>query len=105
MEVWNKIDLVEGDEREAVLNEAARREDVVPISAVSGEGVDTLSERIAQHLRGQSAVHHLKLSASDGSRLAWLHSKGEVLDSRNDGEQMHLAVRLSPANWERYQAL
>jgi GTP-binding protein HflX len=105
MEVWNKIDLVEGDEREAVLNEAARREDVVPISAVSGEGVDTLSERIAQHLRGQAAVHHLKLSASDGSRLAWLHSKGEVLDSRNDGEQMHLAVRLSPANWERYQAL
>ncbi len=105
MEVWNKIDLVEGSEREAVVTEAGRRENAMAISAVSGEGVEQLRQRVAERMRGESAVHHLRLSAADGSRLAWLHSKGEVLESRSDGDQMHLAVRLSPENWERYQAL
>jgi GTP-binding protein HflX len=56
-------------------------------------------------MRGGSAVHHLKLSAGDGSRMAWLHSKGEVLETRHDGDQMHVAVRMSEENWERFQAL
>jgi GTP-binding protein HflX len=105
MEVWNKIDLVEGAGREAVINEAARREDAMAISAVSGEGVEQLRQRVAERMRGGSAVHHLRLSAGDGSRLAWLHSKGEVLETRNDGDLTHVAVRLSEENWERFQAL
>ena len=105
MEVWNKIDLVDGDARDALRNEAARREDVAVISAVSGEGVDALRQAIADRLRGDTMVHHLKLSSADGSRMAWLHSKGEVLDRRHDGETMHLAVRLTAENWERYKAL
>ena len=105
MEVWNKIDLVEGDDRTAIITEAARRDDAMAISAISGEGVEQLRERVAERTRGASKVHQLKLSAADGSRLAWLHSKGEVLDERNDGDQMHLAVRLSDENWERYQSL
>ena len=47
----------------------------------------------------------IKLAAADGSRIAWLHSHGEVLDSRMDGEDIRLAVRLSPENWTRFQSL
>jgi GTP-binding protein HflX len=105
LELWNKVDLLEGEDRDALLNEVARREDVVALSAVTGEGLDALLTRLSQALRKGAAVHHLRLAAGDGSRLAWLHSRGEVLDSRVEGNEMFVAVRLSPENWQRWQAL
>ena len=105
LEAWNKLDLLKGDDRAALLNEAGRRDDVVTLSALSGEGVERLREAIAKRLQEGSVVHRLKLAASDGSRLAWLHARGDVLDQRVEGETMHLAVKLSPDNWARFQAL
>jgi GTP-binding protein HflX len=105
IEAWNKLDLLKGDDRTALLNEAARRDDVVTLSALSGEGVEQLREAIAKRLQDGSVVHRLKLSVSDGSRLAWLHARGDVLDQRVEGETMHLAVKLSADNWSRFQAL
>ena len=105
LEAWNKLDLLAGDDRAAMLNEAGRRDDVVALSALSGEGVERLREAIAKRLQDGSVVHRFKLAASDGSRLAWLHSRGDVLDQRVEGETMHLAVKLSAENWARFQAL
>ena len=105
LEVWNKIDLIDGEDRAALTNEAARRDDAVAISALSGEGVDDLREAISAKLETGGAIHHLKLSASDGNRLAWLHSRGKVVDQRIEGETMFLAVRLSPENKARYDSM
>jgi GTP-binding protein HflX len=105
LELWNKIDLLEREDREALLNEAARRDEVVPISAVDGSGLGQLQDRIAEQLRGDAEVHHVQLPAADGGRLAWLHSRGEVLDSRAQGETIDVAVRLTPENWTRFQSL
>ena len=105
IEAWNKVDLLSGDERERLTKEAARREDVVPISAVTGEGLDVLRERMAECLRTGEKVHQIRLPASAGSRIAWLHSRGEVLDQKVDEEEVELSVRLSPDNWARFQAM
>ena len=105
LEVWNKIDALEPATREAVLNEAARRDDVVAISALTGEGLDGLRDAISQRLQAGSEVHRLTLPVTDGERLAWLHSRGEVLDQQVGDDVMQLAVRLSPDNWARFQAL
>ena len=105
IEVWNKLDLLDGDDRAILLVEAARREDVYPVSALSGEGVEALSAAIGKRLQDKSAIHRLKLSAGDGTRMAWLHAHGEMLDQRMEGETVHLAVRLSPHNWARFQTL
>jgi GTP-binding protein HflX len=105
LELWNKIDLLEGDDRTALLNEAVRREDVVAISAVEGSGLDDLRDIVAQRLRGSATVHHVSLPVAEGGKLAWLHSRGEVLDSRSEGETIDVAVRLSPENWTRFQSL
>jgi GTP-binding protein HflX len=105
LEVWNKIDLMEGAERDEMLGEAQRRENVVTVSALTGEGVEALRQTIADRLQAGAQVHQLKLDSGEGSRMAWLHARGEVLDQRQDGDNIHVAVKLSTENWERFQRL
>ena len=105
LEAWNKVDLLDEQERQALLAEAERREDVVPISAINGWGVDHLRDRLAQSLQKGSQVHRIRLDPIEGERLAWLHSRGEVIDQRVDGEALELSVRLSVENWARFQAM
>ena len=105
LEAWNKIDLLSNEERERLLEEAKRRDDAVPVSALTGEGLDGLRERMAKMLRSGEQVHQIRLPASAGGKIAWLHSRGEVLDQRVDHDLVELEVRLSPDNWARFQAL
>ena len=105
IEAWNKIDLLSGEERERLLEEARRRDDVLPISAVTGEGLAAFRERVAEKLRSGEQVHRIRLPASAGSRIAWLHSRGEVLDQSVDKDELELSVRMSADNWARFQAL
>ncbi len=105
LEVWNKIDRMTGAERDAMLGEAKRRDNVVAVSALSGEGVDVLRDEISRRLQAGAEMHHLKLGSDEGSRIAWLHSRGDVLDQRHDGNTIHVAVKLSAENWERFQRL
>ena len=105
IEVWNKIDALDPATREAMLNEGERREDVVAISALTGEGIEGLRDAISARLQAGSEVHKLTLPVTEGERLAWLHSRGEVIDSQVDHDVMQVTVRLSPDNWARFQAL
>jgi GTPase len=105
VEAWNKIDLLSREERGRLVEEARRRDDAVPISAATGEGLDDLRELMAECLRKGEQVHRIRLPASAGGKIAWLHAKGEVLEQSLDHDQMQLSVRLSPDNWARFQAI
>ena len=105
IEAWNKVDLLSAEERDRLFEEAQRREDVVPISAVTGDGLDALRDCMAAKLRNGEQVHQIRLPATDGERIAWLHSRGEVLEQTLDHDQLEMSVRLSPDNWARFQAL
>lgn len=105
LEAWNKVDILPEGERTRLLEEARRREHAVPISALTGEGLDELRQRMAERLRSGGQVHEIRLPAGEGGKIAWLHSRGEVLDQRLDDDEMRLSVRLSPDNWARFQAL
>ncbi|MEO8175558.1 MAG: GTPase HflX [Sphingomicrobium sp.] len=106
LEAWNKADLLDEAERAALLNEAARRDDVVPVSALTGLGIDQLLKRIGERLTQDDQLLEINVPSRDGSRIAWLHARGEVLDQQvgEDGS-IHLSVRLSRDNWARFQAL
>jgi len=105
IEAWNKLDLLSAEERERLLEEARRREDVVPVSALTGESVDALRDCMSEKLRSGEQVHEIRIAASDGGRIAWLHARGEVLDQSVDHDEVRLSVRLSPDNWARFQAM
>jgi GTPase len=104
LEAWNKVDLLSQEERERLYGEADRREDVVPISAITGAGLDALRQRMAKCLR-TGEVHQIRLPAGEGGKIAWLHARGEVLDQQLDHDEVQLSVRLSPDNWARFQAM
>ena len=105
LEVWNKLDLLPAGERKELQGEAERREDVVALSALTGEGIDRLREKIAHRLHSGSQTHHVRLNAGDGPRIAWLHARGEVIEQHPEGDQLHLSVKLSPENWARFERL
>jgi GTP-binding protein HflX len=105
LEVWNKLDLLPPDERQELLGEAARRDDIAALSALTGEGIDELRHKVAERLHRGSQTHHIRLNAGDGTRIAWLHARGEVVEQHAEGDQLYLAVKLSPENWARFERL
>ena len=105
LEAWNKLDLLSGDDRQALLGEASRRDDVVPISALTGWGIDQLRDKAAEMLRSGATLHQVRVPAGDGGRIAWLHARGDVVDQQLDGDDIALSVRLSADNWAKFQAL
>ena len=104
VEVWNKLDALDPEAHERVLAEAARGEDVIAVSALTGEGVEDLRRRVAEWLLAGARVHSISLPAGDGGAIAWLHQHGEVLDQTMEGETLTMDVRLSPDEWDRFQS-
>lgn len=105
IELWNKVDALAASDRQELLGEAKRREEVVAVSALTGEGVDGLREEIARFLRSGAQTHILRLPAADGSRIAWLHARGEVIDQQVEDSETVITVKLSPENWARFQRI
>jgi len=60
---------------------------------------------VAEKLRSGEQLHVIRLPAAEGSKIAWLHSRGEVVEQKLDRDELELSVRLSPDNWARFQAM
>ena len=101
-EAWNKLDLLDEDARMAMMGEVIRRDDVVAISALTGEGVDTLVIEVAAKLTAGHRRYWITLDAADGAGAAWLHAHGEVLGQHGEGLQTQYEVRLAERDYERF---
>jgi GTP-binding protein HflX len=101
-EAWNKIDLLDGDARADAVAEAARRDDVVALSAMSGEGVEDLKREVAAKLTAGHRRYSVTLDAADGAGAAWLHQHGEVLGQEVEGDRATYDVRMAPRDYERF---
>lgn len=111
VEAWNKWDLL-APERAADLLEIAAREEEggVPVSAMTGEGVEDLLQVIGRLLTSGAKLHSFVVPASDGQRLAWLHAHGEVIADEVAGDDergplRQIRVRLEPRDLGRYSRL
>lgn len=102
LEVWNKLDLLDSEAAASTREAASRRDDVVILSALTGEGIDDLQRTISTWLTSGAQVHHLRVPLADGAAMAWLHEHGEILDSRPEGEEMLVEARLSDSALARF---
>jgi GTP-binding protein HflX len=101
IEVWNKIDRLNADERARVENLAERRaaeKRPALVSAITGEGIDALGAAIATRLAAGRVVIELVLDAADGAGVSWLHRHTEVIRKTVDEESgcVAMTVRTEP---------
>lgn len=97
IEVWNKIDRFDPEERDNLRNIAARRPPERPcflVSAVTGEGIDALLSAIEDRLAAKRITLNLSIDAADGAGISWLHRNAEVLSKELHGERFDMTVRV-----------
>ena len=102
IEAHNKIDLLSPEARARCVEQSSRNALTVPISALTGESTEALMALVSEHLSAGDAVADLAVPLADGAALAWLYSKGHVIERHDDESHAHLQVRLSPADRARY---
>lgn len=106
LEVWNKWDALDAERRSELEPLSAVTENVVPISALTGEGVDGLLKKIGAMLTEGARLLELTIPAGDGRRLAWLHAHGEVIEDRPEGDHdRYLRVRLGAKELGQFESL
>jgi GTPase len=103
IEVLNKIDLLDEEERTALRGQASRNRDAVAISAATGEGCGELLETVDRRVAEDRLTVALEVPIDDGASLAWLYANGEVIDRRDDEASAHLTVRISEADLGRFR--
>jgi GTP-binding protein HflX len=101
IEVWNKIDRLDGDGRTRLQNLAERQPRVrrpVLVSAVTGEGAEALVAAIEERLGRRRVVLDLVLDPADGAGVSWLHRNTEVMEkSLGDDGKLAMTVRVDPS--------
>jgi GTP-binding protein HflX len=105
VEVLNKIDLLEQSDLASLQARTDRSPAAVPVSAVTGEGLERLLAVLDQHRTANRQVVDVDVDLTDGATLSWLYARGEVLDRRDDEAQAHLRVSMEPAHLARFAGL
>jgi GTP-binding protein HflX len=95
IEVWNKADQLPDDLKAMRHHRAARQDQCVLVSALTGEGLDELRGLIETKLGKDLDIYEAVLDPADGQGQAWLYDRGEVLgrEQLEDGRVV-LTVRL-----------
>ena len=105
LEVWNKIDLLDDEAREFLEARAMRASSgAAAVSAVSGEGIERLTVRLAG-LVDEGPLLTIALPAADGEGLAWLYRHGRVVSREPDESDVLLTARLDPAALAKFERL
>lgn len=104
IEVWNKVDLLSAEDRSVHTTTAARRDKVVPLSAVTGDGIDALLALIEDTLRGLVTTEVLRVGPKDAKARAWLHQHSLVRQEENDAADTVITVEWDDKHANRFRA-
>ena len=103
LEILNKIDLIDADERAFLADRARHSVDVLMLSAVTGEGCDDFLARIDAILAAEESVESFDVPFADGAALAWLYERGEVMERDDSRGSARVTVRLAPRDIARFR--
>jgi GTP-binding protein HflX len=99
IEVWNKLDKLDGDHRESMRtsHHAVGGGEPIAVSAVTGEGLDRLLATVEERLAAGRALIEVDLDCADGQGLHWLYENTEVMarEVTTDG-RIQLKLRVAP---------
>ncbi len=104
-EVWNKIDLLSADQREALKVQDARSPGIHAVSALTGDGLPALLDAITAALDEERSEAELVLPFSAGKARAWLHREGVVLEEQDGEDGHHVRVKWTARQKAAFEAL
>ncbi len=97
IEVWNKTDLLSHEALENIrsltMHQSATEPAHIPISAVTGEGIDRLLRLIEEKLSGKTSEFDCAIAVSKLKHVDWIYQNAAVL-IRDDLEDGSLQLRL-----------
>jgi GTP-binding protein HflX len=105
IEVWNKIDRLDPEAHDAMAERASGRDNIMAVSAITGEGVDALLAEIARRLSGVLTETTVAIPADKLALVSWVYENA-IVDERRDQEDgsVELDVRLSESQRQRSSA-
>ena len=104
-EIWNKVDRLPPEQRAALELMAGRREDVFTLSALTGEGLETLLAAVTAALDEERMTRALQLGFSEGRKRAWLYDQGVVEEETQGEDGYTLTVRWTARQEKRFREL
>ena len=99
MKVLAQADRLSDERRIELLH---RHPGAVQVSAVSGEGLDLLVERIVSEFTARLAEVELLVPYREGGRLAELHALAGDLEREDTPDGVRVCVRLAPSVAARF---
>ena len=101
LEGWNKVDLLDDISVAALQNTArASINPVVPVSALTGQGIDKLLATIEKQISGEMVKRQIVLKPDEYGLLDWIYKNGEVIQKspQEDGSLVVFANLTIQAN-------
>jgi GTPase len=105
LEVLNKIDLLNDGDLENIRNEVFRRDELLAMSAVTGEGVDSFLRQVEDIITRNQKVLTVEIPSHDGETLSWVYRHGTVMEREDDEEIVVVDVKFSPENLGRLEKM
>ncbi|OIQ67476.1 GTPase HflX [mine drainage metagenome] len=105
IEVWNKIDLTEGEARAALKTQAGRSETIRAISALNGDGIAGLTDLISEMLEEEKTEREVLIPFAEGRVRAWLFEQGLVISEIETDEGYRVSVRWTARQEKRFREM
>lgn len=105
IELWNKIDRLEGDAKVATEARADRDKSIFAVSAVTGEGLDGFLDAVTEALGEERRTDALTLGFDEGRKRAWLFEKGLVEEEHQTDDGYEVTVTWSARDRARFGQL
>jgi len=104
IEASNKIDLLDDEARAARVQQLALDENTLGLSAISGQGCESLIELLDERLSESREILELSIPHSNGAASAWLYAQGEIMSRKDEEYDAEIRVALDPADAARFRA-
>ena len=104
IEVLNKIDLLDQNERNSLLLINNKRKKQIAISSKTGIGCESLLQALDEVISEKHDIFDIRIPATDGSTLAWLYRNGTVLSRRDSSMDVLLKVSMTPTLKARFRS-
>lgn len=105
IEVLNKIDSLDETDRAALWSKAEHNPKIIPVSALTGEGVSGLLARIAETIDRERKTRLFQIDPARGDIIAWLHAHAGIINTKEEDGQIQMEVRIDPATLGRLERL